>query len=131
MRVAMFSSPNYCFSWTTTLYRIISLCNLSNVVRFDFNSLQDRYLPFHNIEKIMKKTPTLPPKAKISKESVKMMQEVISEFISFLTSEAHEQCTENNRKTINAHELLWAMSKLGFERYVGPLKEYMDKYNNG
>lgn len=40
--------------------------------------------------RIMKKI--LPPNAKISKEAKETMQECVSEFISFVTSEASEKC---------------------------------------
>jgi hypothetical protein len=46
---------------------------------------QDRYLPIANITRIMKKS--LPPNAKISKEAKECVQECVSEFISFITSE--------------------------------------------
>ena len=32
------------------------------------------------------------------------------------------------RKTINGDDLLWAMSTLGFDKYVEPLKIYLHKY---
>lgn len=46
---------------------------------------QDRYLPIANISRIMKKA--LPGNAKIAKDAKEAMQECISEFISFITSE--------------------------------------------
>lgn len=46
---------------------------------------QDRYLPIANITKIMKKS--LPENAKISKDAKECVQECVSEFISFVTSE--------------------------------------------
>ena len=50
------------------------------------------------------------------------------EFISFITSEASDKCQREKRKTINGDDLLWAMSTLGFEEYVEPLKVYLHKY---
>ena len=55
-------------------------------------------------------------------------QECVSEFISFVTSEASEKCQKEKRKTINGEDLLWAMSTLGFNKYVEPLKHYLTKY---
>ena len=55
-------------------------------------------------------------------------QECVSEFISFVTSEASEKCQKEKRKTINGEDLLWAMSTLGFNKYVEPLKHYLNKY---
>ena len=90
-----------------------------------FNS-QDRYLPIANIARIMKNT--LPEQSKIAKDSKETVQECVSEFISFITSEASDKCQQEKRKTINGDDLLWAMSTLGFDKYVEPLKEYLRKY---
>jgi len=87
---------------------------------------QDRYLPIANIARIMKNT--LPENAKIAKDSKETVQECVSEFISFITSEASDKCIQEKRKTINGDDLLWAMSTLGFDKYVEPLKVYLGKY---
>jgi len=87
---------------------------------------QDRYLPIANIARIMKNT--LPENAKIAKDSKETVQECVSEFISFITSEASDKCMQEKRKTINGDDLLWAMSTLGFDKYVEPLKIYLTKY---
>ncbi|GBG71017.1 hypothetical protein CBR_g8315 [Chara braunii] len=87
---------------------------------------QDRFLPIANISRIMKKA--LPVNAKIAKDAKETVQECVSEFISFITSEASDKCQREKRKTINGDDLLWAMSTLGFEDYVDPLKVYLQKY---
>mmetsp|Transcript_11008 Transcript_11008/g.14375 ORF Transcript_11008/g.14375 Transcript_11008/m.14375 type:complete len:133 (+) Transcript_11008:84-482(+) len=87
---------------------------------------QDRFLPIANIARIMKLT--LPENAKIAKDSKETLQECVSEFISFITSEASDKCMQEKRKTINGDDLLWAMSTLGFDKYVEPLKIYLAKY---
>jgi nuclear transcription Y subunit beta len=46
---------------------------------------QDRFLPIANISRIMKKA--LPSNAKIAKDAKETVQECVSEFISFITSE--------------------------------------------
>lgn len=74
----------------------------------------------------MKKS--LPANAKISKEAKETVQECVSEFISFVTGEASDKCQKEKRKTINGDDLLWAMTTLGFENYVGTLKVYLSKY---
>lgn len=71
---------------------------------------------------------TLPENAKIAKDSKETVQECVSEFISFITSEASDKCMQEKRKTINGDDLLWAMSTLGFDKYVEPLKIYLAKY---
>ncbi|KAG8477941.1 hypothetical protein CXB51_027648 [Gossypium anomalum] len=87
---------------------------------------QDRFLPIANVSRIMKKA--LPANAKISKDAKEMVQECVSEFISFITGEASDKCQREKRKTINGDDLLWAMTTLGFEEYVEPLKIYLQKY---
>nr|CAD1828280.1 unnamed protein product [Ananas comosus var. bracteatus] len=87
---------------------------------------QDRFLPIANVSRIMKKA--LPANAKISKDAKETVQECVSEFISFVTGEASDKCQREKRKTINGDDLLWAMSTLGFEDYVEPLKVYLHKF---
>ncbi|CAH8354918.1 unnamed protein product [Eruca vesicaria subsp. sativa] len=87
---------------------------------------QDRFLPIANVSRIMKKA--LPANAKISKDAKETVQECVSEFISFITGEASDKCQREKRKTINGDDLLWAMTTLGFEDYVEPLKVYLQKY---
>ncbi|PSS04637.1 Nuclear transcription factor Y subunit B-10 like [Actinidia chinensis var. chinensis] len=87
---------------------------------------QDRYLPIANISRIMKKA--LPANGKIAKDAKDTVQECVSEFISFVTSEASDKCQKEKRKTINGDDLLWAMATLGFEDYIDPLKAYLARY---
>lgn len=87
---------------------------------------QDRFLPIANISRIMKRA--LPPNAKVSKEAKETVQESVSEFISFITSEASDKCQQERRKTINGDDLLWALGTLGFEEYIEPLRLYLTKY---
>ncbi|XP_057512528.1 nuclear transcription factor Y subunit B-8 [Actinidia eriantha] len=87
---------------------------------------QDRFLPIANISRIMKKA--LPANGKIAKDAKETVQECVSEFISFVTSEASDKCQREKRKTINGDDLLWAMATLGFEDYIDPLKVYLARY---
>ena len=87
---------------------------------------QDRLLPIANVSRIMKKA--LPNNAKIAKDSRETMQECVSEFISFITSEASDKCLQEKRKTINGEDILWALSALGFDQYISPLNAYLEKY---
>ncbi|XP_070680967.1 nuclear transcription factor Y subunit B [Malus domestica] len=87
---------------------------------------QDRYLPIANISRIMKKA--LPTNGKIAKDAKDTVQECVSEFISFVTSEASDKCQKEKRKTINGDDLLWAMATLGFEDYIEPLRIYLSRY---
>ncbi|GKV52118.1 hypothetical protein SLE2022_109850 [Rubroshorea leprosula] len=87
---------------------------------------QDRYLPIANISRIMKKA--IPANGKIAKDAKDTVQECVSEFVSFITSEASDKCQKEKRKTINGDDLLWAMVTLGFEDYIEPLKIYLARY---
>lgn len=87
---------------------------------------QDRWLPIANVARIMKLA--LPENAKIAKEAKECMQECVSEFISFITSEASEKCHQEKRKTVNGEDILFAMTSLGFENYAEALKIYLSKY---
>ena len=93
----------------------------------------------------------LPENAKIAKEAKECMQECVSEFISFITSEgkcrkfspplrppcffpdcfnntASEKCQQEKRKTVNGEDILFAMTSTGFENYAEALKIYLAKY---
>ncbi|KAK4351704.1 hypothetical protein RND71_031017 [Anisodus tanguticus] len=100
---------------------------------FNYNSIsedrvfkeQDRLLPIANVGRIMKQI--LPPNAKISKEAKEIMQECVSEFISFVTGEASDKCHNEKRKTLNGDDICLALERLGFDDYVEPLKRYLHK----
>ncbi|CAN6199752.1 unnamed protein product [Urochloa humidicola] len=97
-----------------------------NNAEFSSPREQDRFLPIANVSRIMKKA--LPANAKISKDAKETVQECVSEFISFITGEASDKCQREKRKTINGDDLLWAMTTLGFEDYIEPLKLYLHKF---
>jgi len=86
---------------------------------------QDRFLPIANVAKIMKKG--VPEKGKIAKDAKETIQECVSEFISFITSEASDRCLQEKRKTINGEDILLAMLTLGFDSYVEPLRTFLTK----
>ena len=87
---------------------------------------QDRFLPIANVARIMKIS--IPRTGKIAKDAKECVQECVSEFVSFITSEASDRCHQEKRKTINGEDILFAMSTLGFDNYVEPLKVYLQKY---
>ncbi|GIY23684.1 hypothetical protein CDAR_31941 [Caerostris darwini] len=72
----------------------------------------------------------IPKSGKIAKEAKECVQECVSEFVSFITSEYpfNDRCLQEKRKTINGEDILFAMSTLGFDNYVEPLKLYLQKY---
>ncbi|KAG8059573.1 hypothetical protein GUJ93_ZPchr0002g24798 [Zizania palustris] len=87
---------------------------------------QDRLMPIANVIRIMRRV--LPAHAKISDDAKETIQECVSEYISFITGEANERCQREQRKTITAEDVLWAMSRLGFDDYVEPLSVYLHRY---
>ncbi|KAK7329415.1 hypothetical protein VNO77_23582 [Canavalia gladiata] len=87
---------------------------------------QDRLLPIANVGRLMKQI--LPQNAKISKEAKETMQECVSEFISFVTSEASEKCRKERRKTVNGDDICWALATLGFDDYAQPMTRYLHRY---
>lgn len=70
---------------------------------------------------------SVPPTAKIAKDAKECVQECVSEFISFITSEAAEKCQLEKRKTIGGEDILFAMMNLGFENYAETLKIHLAK----
>ncbi|KAK4048207.1 transcriptional activator hap3 [Microbotryomycetes sp. JL201] len=87
---------------------------------------QDRFLPIANVGRVMKQC--LPDSTKVSKDAKEIVQECTSEFISFITSEAAERVSAENRKTINGEDILIALQTLGFENYAQVLTIYLAKY---
>ncbi|GIY58102.1 hypothetical protein CEXT_294791 [Caerostris extrusa] len=85
---------------------------------------QDRFVPIANVSRIMKNA--IPKSGKIAKDAKECVQECVSEFVSFITSD--DRCQQEKRKTINGEDILFAMSTLGFDNYVEPLKLYLQKY---
>jgi len=69
----------------------------------------------------------VPPTAKIAKDAKECVQECVSEFISFITSESAEWCQMEKRKTIGGEDILYAMGSLGFENYAETLKIHLAK----
>ena len=78
-----------------------------------------------NVSRIMKAS--VPPTAKIAKDAKECVQECVSEFISFITSEAAEKCQLEKRKTIGGEDILYAMATLGFDNYAETLKIHLAK----
>ncbi|KAL5576362.1 hypothetical protein UlMin_018061 [Ulmus minor] len=85
-------------------------------------------MPIANVIRIMRKI--LPPHAKIADDAKETIQECVSEYISFVTGEANERCQREQRKTITAEDVLWAMSKLGFDDYIEPLTVYLARFRD-
>ena len=87
-----------------------------------------KHLPIANITRIMKQS--LKPKAKVSKNAKETVQECVSEFISFITSEAAQRSKMDKRKTVNGEDILTSLEVLGFEKYAEILRIYLTKYRH-
>ena len=72
---------------------------------------QDRLLPVANVAHLM--ASELPSGGKVSRDSKLFMQEVVSEFIGFVTSEANDVCMLNKQKAITLDDVLTALANLG------------------
>ena len=83
-------------------------------------------MPIANLMRVMRRV--LPPHAKISDDAKETVQECVSEFISFITSEANDRCHLELRKTVTAEDVISAMGKLGFDDYIDPLTLYLHRY---
>ncbi|KAL6999115.1 hypothetical protein U1Q18_000279 [Sarracenia purpurea var. burkii] len=86
----------------------------------------DHFMPIANIIRIMRTV--LPPHAKIADDAKETVQQCVSEFIGFVTGEANDRCHREQRKTITAEDILWAMANLGFENYIEPLTLFLNRY---
>ncbi|CAL5038066.1 unnamed protein product [Urochloa decumbens] len=89
---------------------------------------QDRLMPVANVSRIMRRA--LPYHAKISDDAKEVVQDCVSEFISFVTGEANERCHAEHRKTVTAEDIVWAMDRLGFDDYVAPLNAFVLRMRN-
>jgi len=87
---------------------------------------QDRLLPIANISRIIKKV--LPEHTKLSKEAKSALQECVSEFIGFITSEASDRLMDEKRKTITGDDIIETMRALGFDSYLELLQTYLKRY---
>ncbi|CAI4228335.1 unnamed protein product [Auanema sp. JU1783] len=87
---------------------------------------QERFLPIANVARIMKRV--IPESGKLAKEAKECVQECVSEFISFLTSEASDKCLAEKRRTITADDLLDALASTGLVKYVDPVKALLNRH---
>lgn len=74
---------------------------------------------------------SVPPSAKIAKDAKECLQECVSEFISFVTSEAAEKCLLEKRKTIGGEDVLNALGALGFDNYREVLRICLSRLREG
>ncbi|KAL3848658.1 hypothetical protein ACJIZ3_010540 [Penstemon smallii] len=91
-----------------------------------YNRLSSNDISIHSLTRIMRSV--LPPNAKISNDAKEAVQHCVTEFISFITSEATQKCDREYRRTIRAEDVISAMEALGFHDYKEPLDLFLKKY---
>ena len=52
---------------------------------------------------------------KVSRDARETVQECVSEFLQFITSEASEICLNAKRTTVQGEDIIKALQKLGFD----------------
>ena len=69
----------------------------------------------------------LPANAKIAKDAKDCIQECVTEFIGFITSEASERLAKDDRKTITGNDIIDSMRALRFHEYLAFLQVFLEK----
>ncbi|XP_057793980.1 nuclear transcription factor Y subunit B-9-like isoform X2 [Salvia miltiorrhiza] len=86
----------------------------------------DQYMPIATLTRIMRRV--LPDHAKVADDAKETIQECVSEFIAFITTQANEGCHREYRRTITPNDVVSAMDALGFRSYVEPLTVFINKH---
>ena len=72
---------------------------------------QDRLLPVANVAHLI--ASELPTGGKVSRDAKLLCQEIVSEFICFITMEAHNVCLHGKQKAITAADIRTALRNIG------------------
>ncbi|EYU40565.1 hypothetical protein MIMGU_mgv1a023560mg [Erythranthe guttata] len=83
-------------------------------------------MPMTYIVRVLRRV--LPPHAKISDDAKKTIQECVSKFIFFVTSEANETAHREYKTPIYPEDVTAGMASLEFNDYVEPLTVFLNKY---
>ncbi|XP_012836455.1 PREDICTED: nuclear transcription factor Y subunit B-6-like [Erythranthe guttata] len=70
----------------------------------------------------------LPAHARITDDAKEAIQECVSEFISFITTEANRRCHRDYRNTVTPEDVLATTVSLGFDDYLEPLTLFLNKH---
>ncbi|PNH03268.1 DNA polymerase epsilon subunit 3 [Tetrabaena socialis] len=62
----------------------------------------------------------------MSKDALTALSESTKVFISLIASTANDICQEKRRQTVNADDVLTALTDMDFPELVGPLKEQLE-----
>lgn len=91
------------------------------------NEYGKNHLPIENIKRIIKNSFPSEINCKLTQEGKEAFQEILTEFICFITSEAAEKAASEDRKTVLGSDIISALETLGFEHYTDILKLYLGK----
>lgn len=64
----------------------------------------------------------------VTEDALNDIQKHAQDFISFITNEANERCSQDKRKTITGDDIIEAFSFLGFDEYASVLRIYFEKF---
>ncbi|RYR00687.1 hypothetical protein HN51_049277 [Arachis hypogaea] len=67
----------------------------------------------------------VPKHAKICDDTKEIVRSCVCEFIGIVTYEANGHCDTEQRRTLAAEDIIWAMSSLGFDNYAELLKAHL------
>jgi hypothetical protein len=70
----------------------------------------------------------LPPGAIINQEAVDAVDRCVAQFAGMLTTVATEERKEERREVMSVGNLIKALDMLGYDHYIRPLTEYLERY---
>ncbi|XP_075228755.1 DNA polymerase epsilon subunit 3 Chrac-14 [Lycorma delicatula] len=88
--------------------------------------LEDLNLPIAVVTRLIREV--IPENCNVSKEARTAVAKAASVFVLFLTSTANQNAMLNNRKTINANDVLEGIKRSSFEHFVAPLQDALEGY---
>jgi len=88
----------------------------------------DRLLPFANVSRLM--AMELPKDAKVAREAKILMQEMVSEFICFMCSEANDISLSDMRKSISQQDILASFGQLDLDAFMPAMEASMEHFSD-
>lgn len=83
-------------------------------------------MPLAVVTRIMKSV--LPKDVRIRDGAKKSVQQLVTEFILYVTAHASKKCVDESRQKITGEDLIGAMKDLKFDDYIEPLTLHLKKY---
>lgn len=91
-------------------------------------SADDALLPHEPLARVMRRA--LKPSTNLERAAVRTVQLSLSELVMVVVGEAAERCVLQDRHSLTADDILWALRELGFEVYTPSLQTLLDKYRS-